>query len=69
MTASIGCGTGPGNEAIAGAHMAAVGTQGSRDAASQPLRSLGRRVESLAYRHQKLSSTAATICGLTAMSG
>ena len=67
MLAAVGRGTGPGDEAVAGADLAAVGLQRARDLGAQPLRCLLGCVK---FAHQNDSSTAfATICGLTAMSG
>ena len=40
MVAAIGCSTGPGNEAIARAHLAAVSVKASRNVSVQPPGSL-----------------------------
>ena len=71
MRAAIGGGTGPGNEAVAGRDLAAVGVQGAGDARAQPLHGLASGLQGVERRwHHSDSSTAlATICGLTAMSG
>ena len=67
VLASVGGGTGPGDEGIPRTDLAAVGAQIARDALAQPARHQDRVVQG---RHQNDSSTAlATICGLTAMSG
>ena len=68
--AAVGGGARPGDEAIAGAHLAAVGGDGAGDPGAQPAGGGVGGLEGVDGHAQKLSCTAlVVICGLTSRSG
>ncbi|MNL48025.1 hypothetical protein D3C87_1708490 [compost metagenome] len=70
VRAAVGGRAGPGNEAVTGPDLAAVGLQRAGHRLAQPGNGVVHRIQQgQCARHSDSSTASATICGLTAMSG